>query len=670
MKKKLWLILAAGLLTLPCVAPAGETDDVVLVDDVIITASRSEQANEKIAAQVTVITAEDIRATGAQSVPDALKNLGGVFVSDLNGNGFNQTVDMGGFGDTSARHVAVLVDGVKMNPIDISGISFISIPIDNVERIEVFHGGNSVLYGGDAMGGVVNIITQKAEDGVHGWMQGGIGSHETVKGAAGLSFISGKFGGKVGGSFYDTDGYRDRSNGSRESVDAALSFDPWDALGLTFSVDATTADYEYPGSLSLTQLNEDRKQAANLEDEGESREENYILSIKTDFNTFGRLDIDLSCRNYDRQDNMVSWNTPLWGYYGYYDYDYTTLGATPQYVLDHSIFGKQNRLTIGVEYYDTDYDAWNGDSTAPSPVYTYDHDQRSLGFYIQEEFSFMDQLVLNLGARYEDFDTRLTSSLDDDTDIDEDEWAWNLGLAYAFAPKSKVYARVYQAFRFPKVDEFMVLSTGDVNEDLTHETSRGYETGARYVGMDNRLRVDFRLFRFDVDDEIFWNDVAYMNENISETRHQGGEINLRFQVTDLFALFGGGGYTDAEVTSGSYQGNSLNGKQIPLVPKYKANLGVEFHFSFGLTARCQYNYLGERYGGTDYTNECEKLDSAGTVDFYLIYPYKKVEFFLSGTNIFDEEYNNGYRGTSYGYGYEYYYPMPEAVYFAGVRISF
>ncbi|WP_035238984.1 TonB-dependent receptor [Desulfobacter vibrioformis] len=663
MKKKLWLVLVSAFLALPCTGMADETeDDVVLVDDIIVTASRSEQANEKVPVQITVITAEDIRASGAQSVPDALNHLGGVVVSDLNGNGFNQKVDIGGFGESSDRHVAVLVNGRKLNPIDLSSVNFLSIPIENVEKIELVHGGNSVLYGGDAMGGVINIITKDSQDGVHGWAEGGIGSYGTAKGLAGISFSSGKLGGSIGGVFYDTDGYREHSDASRQSGNASINFDPSDTLGFSFEASTTQADYEYPGALTKTQMETNRKQfnPSYPNDEGESQDDAYVLSVKSDWGAFGRLNVDLSYRTYERHD--ISWGSS-------YDYDFNTLGVSPQYILDHSIFGQDNRLTLGFEYYDTNYDArmynWNILDFA-----NYNHTQETAGFYVQDEFSILESLVLNLGARYEEFRTTLESAdLAANKDVNEEEWAWNIGLAYIFSPRSKVYVRAYQAYRFPRVDEFMNLTSGTVNSDLTHETSQGFEAGVRYVGLENRLAVDFRLFTFDVDDEITWVTIGWSgeNQNLNQTRHQGAEVNADFKATRLISFFGGLGYTDAEVISGQYSGVDIGGKKIPLVPEFKASLGVALNFDFGLTFRCQYNYLDDRYAGNDFYNSDEKLGSAHTVDLYLAYPYKQLEFFLNATNIFNEEYCDGY---SYGSGWESYYPAAEAVYYGGVRVKF
>ncbi len=625
-----------------------------ILDEMVITGSRLAQKIEKIPAQVTVITAADIEASGAQSVPDALRNLGGVTVTDLNGNGFNQKVDMGGFGETSDRHVAIVVNGRKINPIDMSGINFVSIPIENVAKIEVLHGGNSVLYGGDAMGGVINIITKDVKEGIHGHMEAGAGSNGTTKGTAGISFAQGRFDGNFGAVLYDTDGYRDRSEADRASVYGKVTFHPSDTLALSLGANTTESNYELPGPLTRAQMEEDRKQAVNKFDEGESQDDYYVLSVESDLGSLGKLDLNLTFRDYSREDNMASWFT-------YYDYDHETIGANPQYVLDHSLFGNGNRLTLGLELYDTDYDSWSGPSKALVKTNHFNHDQTTLGLYLQDEFNLMQNLVLNLGARYEDFETTLGSGNADSKELDENEWAWNLGVAYVFNPGSKLYARAYQAFRFPKADEFMNLFSSAVNKDLKHETSLGYEIGARFVGMDNRLAMNARLFTFDVDDEIIWNGLTYQNENLGETRHQGGEIDAKFLATDLVTLFGGLGYTDAEITAGEN-----DGKDIPMVPEFKANTGFELNFDRGFTYRLQYNYLGSRHAGSDTGNEFDKLDSAHTVDMYATYTYKKVEFFLNATNIFNEEYYDGFK-TNWG---ESFYPMPEAVYYGGVRIRF
>ncbi|MCG8565196.1 MAG: TonB-dependent receptor [Desulfobacterales bacterium] len=632
------------------------TETNTVMDDVVITGNRTKQKTERVPAQITVLTADEIRKSGAQNVPDALRNLGGVVVSDLQGNGLNPRVDMGGFGETGGRHIVVVVNGRKINPIDMSAISFMSIPIENVAKIEVLHGGNSVLYGGDAMGGVINIITKDAQQGVHGNVELGAGSHDTYKESADLNVGMDRFEFNLGGTRYDTQGYRDRSEAHRTSAYGQATFFASDTLSFSLDGNFTDSNYELPGGLTKAQMDENRKQSVNPADEGESREAYYVFGMESDWGQYGNLNVDLSYRDYTRDSFMASWGNV------YYSYEYSTLGFNPQYRLSLPVGNMDNALTMGMEMYKTEYDLWRGSAPVQADRTQYFHDRETMGIYVQDELFVWDSLILNLGARYEDFDTSLDSELSSTTDIDDDEYAWNLGLSYILQPGSKVYARSYRAFRFPKVDEYMTLSSGAINSDLNHEVSQGYETGVRFVGMGGKMEIDARLFLFDVEDEIVYNPATSSNENLSETRHQGGEFNIRYQMLDYVGAYAGGGYTDAEISSGNNEG-----KQIPLVPEFKGHAGLDFTFKCGFSYRVQYNYLGSRYAGSDNANQLEKLDSAGTVDMFASYEFKSVEFFLNATNIFNEEYYTGY---NYGVWGASYYPVPKATYYGGIRYRF
>lgn len=135
----------------------------VTLDKVVVTATRDEQEIRKIPANVTVITKEKIAGSNAQAVTDVLKDEVGVVVRDLSGTGKNASVDIRGFGETGPLNTLVLVDGRRVNEIDLSGVDWTQIPLDQIERIEIVRGAGSVLFGDNAVGGVINIITKKPE---------------------------------------------------------------------------------------------------------------------------------------------------------------------------------------------------------------------------------------------------------------------------------------------------------------------------------------------------------------------------------------------------------------------------------------------------------------------------------------------------------------------------
>jgi len=132
------------------------------LEKIVVTPYRYGESLAKTAADVTVVTQDDIEGTNAQNVVDVLRTLPGITVKDYYGNGTKAVVDIGGFGEQAALNVLVLVDGRRINDVDLSGVDWSQIPLDRVERIEVVHGGaGAVLYGDNASSGVINIITKK-----------------------------------------------------------------------------------------------------------------------------------------------------------------------------------------------------------------------------------------------------------------------------------------------------------------------------------------------------------------------------------------------------------------------------------------------------------------------------------------------------------------------------
>ena len=130
-------------------------DDVIVVD-----ADKIEQKIDESVEQKKTITGEDIRKSGSKTVGEALKTLPDVAVSGATAGNANESVTMQGLGN---GYVKIMIDGVSVST-DISGSTPIfQIPVENIERIEVIKGADSVLYGSDAMGGVINIVTKREQ---------------------------------------------------------------------------------------------------------------------------------------------------------------------------------------------------------------------------------------------------------------------------------------------------------------------------------------------------------------------------------------------------------------------------------------------------------------------------------------------------------------------------
>jgi len=127
----------------------------------IVTGTRFEENLNQVPANVKVITRDEIANSTSNNIPDVLSQIGGLNVRSLNPGQLNldATVDMGGYGATANSTTLILIDGQRINPIDSLPVSWGSIPLDSIERIEILQGGASVQYGNGAVGGVINIIT-------------------------------------------------------------------------------------------------------------------------------------------------------------------------------------------------------------------------------------------------------------------------------------------------------------------------------------------------------------------------------------------------------------------------------------------------------------------------------------------------------------------------------
>ncbi len=661
MKKTLVFLMMGVLLAGTAAARAQEEPpgaEEVMMDEVVITATRFERETEKVPAKVTIIDREDIEKSGAHNVPEVLRNLGGVQVRDMDGNRMDQRLDMGGFGDYSQHRTAVLINGRRLNPVDGSNVRWSTVSLDMIERIEVMHGGNAVLYGDNAMGGVVNIITRRPEEGVQGDIEALGGSFDTFGTRASVNMGKDRFGMVVGLNHYQSDGYRDRSEVESYGLFVRVEADPTDTLNIYGEVDANKADVEMPGALNRQQVSDDRKQARPddpawgiVRKDDQTKDQDFALSfgLESDVSEHGILDMQVSYSQQDRERTMDGW---------YSEFDINTWGFTPKYILNRPLGSLENRLTMGIDFYRTDYEADFVDMGNE-----FDHVQTSWSGYLQNELELFDNLVLNLGGRYQDTEYKLKKKGVSRERTGDPEWAWNAGLAYSFMDRSKVYVRAYQAFRYPLVDEYMTLATGEVNTSLEHETQQGYEAGLRW-DFRNMLKLDLRGFYFTVDDEIVYDNIKERNINLRETAHTGGDLDITYNIMEKVRLFASVGYVDAKIAAGEH-----DGKTIPLVPEWKGHAGLELGRYNGVLFRIQNNYVGKRYYGNDFGNELDKMSSYNTWDAYLSYKRNQWEFFGHAKNLFGEKYSDYAFYSEWDDRYSYY-PQPEEEYMVGVRYKF
>lgn len=644
--------LAAALI-LGAVPPAPAA---VTLPDTAVTATRSQQSLDRLARNVTVITRQEIEESQARNLVDLLKDVPGLSVINYTGTAAAATVDLRGFGEGAATRVLIMVDGRRVNSIDMSGADLTVIPVDNIERIEILHGPAGVLYGDNAVGGVINIITRKGA----GKPAFNAGAYYGTYQSWGVNANAGggvdKFSYFVSASHDDTDGYRDNSDSSTSNFNFSTRYDPSEKLGFLVDGGYTRADYGLPGSLTQAQVDDDRTQTTSPDDNADRTDFFLRGQLNARFPQNGEFTCDLSYRN--RQDNS-EWAS----YTNRRETDIQTLGITPRYVLDSDFAGLSNRLTVGLDYYLSN--ATLDELPLSGPKYnTTDFDWQTLGLYLLEEITFAKDFTFSLGGRWQngDFDinNQPVGGAESDQSYSEDQYAWSAGLAWAFAPGAKAFGRVSRTFRFPVADEYFTYGGFMA---LEPETAMNYELGTS-VSFLKTGRVSLTAYWMEMADEIAYNSLTMRNENLDDTQHRGVEMTFQvpFGEGSPSYAFGSFTYENPEFSSGPNDGNT-----IPLVPEVQASVGVRVQIIEGLSAMARVRYVGERYMGQDFANEAEKMDAFTTLDLGANYKYQGFIFFLRAENVLGEEYDHASFYSAWGSGY---YPATTQQVWGGVRYSF
>ena len=219
------LVVATGLLVCSSAFAVETEEPSVMLGEVVVTATRLTEELSNVPANVTVVTAEQIAQSPAQNIPELLRRVSGVLVNDISGNGRTYTVDLRGFGETASLNTLVLVDGRRINQADLSGVDWTLIPKDRVERIEIVRGGRgSVLYGDNATGGVINIITKKGTPKLKGTANALAGSYQTFQGGGAMSGTVRDLSINVNGNYRSSDGYRDNSDTLAKDAGAKMEY--------------------------------------------------------------------------------------------------------------------------------------------------------------------------------------------------------------------------------------------------------------------------------------------------------------------------------------------------------------------------------------------------------------------------------------------------------------
>lgn len=633
-------------------------ETVETLPEIVVTATRYKEEYNFIPLNVTFITEEDIGNSTAQFIPDLLRTQAGIKVSDIAGNRRNYNVDIRGFGETGLLNTLVLIDGRRVNQVDLSGTDWTQIPIDRVRRIEVIRGGRgSVLYGDNAAGGVINIITKRGEE----FKTGGevaAGSFGTSKGDVYINSGSENTSFFISGSLLNSNGYR--RNGYTNAKDSDINMEyHGNNIAVTLNGGYHEDKTGLPGALKESDFASGVSRTSSLNPDDFADVKDYYIQMvpMVDFwdDSFFKIDTSFRKRDFLSYASFVGGNFTGNAAIG-------TFAVLPQLFLTNDVVGVNNKVTLGLDYYNSNEDITNDllYFGTPSPG-EYKLGKTNYGYYLFDELEPLQGLRISGGYRSDSADY----SFEPGTPAKRtwSETAYTAGVNYGLSERYFLYLNISRSFRYPVLDEIYSFFTNTVNTGLLNQTSDDFELGVK-IPFSSKLSGSINFFRIDTQNEIFYNSLSYANMNMDgTTRREGIEISFSNEF-DWAALKGSYTYAESKVRDGSFAG-----KDIPDVPRHRASVDTSFRLTKDLTFNANGIYIGERPFISDFSNSFSSQEHYLVLNAKLKYRWKKTEAFLDINNITNKEYSE--YGVIGGFpSQRTYYPSSEINFLAGVSAQF
>ncbi len=600
--------------------------------EIVVTATKSEIMKRETGASITIISSDEIEKKGKRSVSDALNEVPGLNVSRSSGFGGLTDVYMRG---AASNSVLVLIDGVRVNDptAPAKGFDFSNLTTENIERIEVIRGSQSTLYGSDALGGVINIITKKGEGDTEFSLKAEGGAHLTfyerltVNGGSDNAYYS------VGASRTDSRGI---SKAARNRFSYGFLFDNDSyrntsvsaRLGLKFVHDSwfdLTMRY-YDSNYEIDDAAFDDDPNHRYASEKLSLRVGYSIPVfkwwdsEASFSYMNQLRRDKDSA--DLVDGLEYLNMWFKGTMKQGEWKNTFKIKDIDEIIIGTVYDNQQAKTL--PYY------WGTSMFGPysmSPYDAVDKSEENIAVYAQNHLKLMDRIFIITGIRYthpEHFRHNISYSASGSFIIPTTETRLKVSFSTGYKTPS-----LYQRYAFPYF-HMPSMTTYYGNRFLVPEKTKSYDAGFVQPLWGEKILIEANYFSIDYKNLIYYDDFLYQYFNVSAIS-RGVEAILMLKPVKCLSIA-------AQYTYNIARYRKID-RQLLRRPKHQGSVTVNFSFleeKGNLNATV--NYVGRRsdfivYPYMKQMNSYVKLDLAAS---YWVWEY--IQVFARAENITNGDY--------------------------------
>ena len=652
MKKTL---LAAFIIT--ATAYAENTAEVTLDKTYVKSTNGFEETLQNTPKNIQVITQSEIEEKNYKDVYEILENSPLITIKN---DAVGQSIEMRGSGLNSKGTVQVMVDGMSLNPIDINhgALPLNSIPVSNIEKIEILPGGNGVLFGDGANGGVVNIITKDSVEKNESYVGARYGSNnEKIFKAGTAAKINDRFSVLVNYQGEDSKTNRDDETNKNYNVDATglikiddksnlsiryahyeketktadlLTRDEWKADNNQSGVDKTGSQLPESGTISLAgrnmNINGKLDNSYDILSKSEIKRDDVSANYKRELTD--NLDFNLTAswqkttNDINQKEMTAIYSDSLKGYATYYA-DYIGTFTEEKFKINPSLkysYGEKSYFILGYDYklqksqrdFDNFLDMYK--------VYNLDSEKESHGAYIFNKTT-VGQFEFMQGIRREwtYFDTtknshyyhRVTPVIPQlglngyiDKGLKQDRIkksmvndSYEAAVNYIYSDTGNIYVRAEQSFRTPAPTEFQnkAVGTGYTINDLDAETNQTLEIGLKDYVLGSVVQLNAFVGR--TKGEIYYDEISHGNEWAYYNLDETQRKGVELNLSQDYGklfFFEGISYVDAEITENS-DDKSIEGNQVPYTSKLNANIGTGVRWTDKFNTILTFNYKDGYY---------------------------------------------------------------------------